>query len=50
MSEKKIYITDDEHSIREAIKTFLESSGYVVEDFENGEICCLKHFRKILLI
>lgn len=39
MSEtKKIYIADDERSIREAIKTFLESSGYEVEDFENGDL------------
>jgi len=35
---KKIYIADDETSIRLAIKTFLENAGYVVEDFENGDL------------
>jgi len=35
---KKIYIADDEANIRIAIKTFLESSGYTVEDFENGDL------------
>lgn len=35
---KKIYIADDETNIRAAIKTFLESSGYIVEDFENGDL------------
>jgi len=39
MSEpKKIYIADDETNIRIGIKTFLESVGYVVEDFENGDL------------
>ena len=39
MSEtKKIYIADDETSIRLAIKTFLENAGYTVEDFENGDL------------
>ena len=38
MSEaKKIYIADDETSIRLAIKTFMENSGYVVNDFESGD-------------
>jgi DNA-binding response OmpR family regulator len=35
---KKIYIADDENSIRAAIKTFLENAGYIVEDFENGDL------------
>jgi len=35
---KKIYIADDESSIRSAIKTFLENAGYVVEDFETGDL------------
>jgi len=39
MSEqKKIYIADDETNIRAAIRTFLENAGYVVEDFENGDL------------
>jgi len=39
MSEvKKIYIADDETNIRLGIKTFLEGAGYVVEDFENGDL------------
>lgn len=35
--KKKIYIADDEQNIREAIKTFLESEGYVVTTFETGD-------------
>jgi len=35
---KKIYIADDEATIRHAIKAFLENAGYVVEDFENGDL------------
>jgi len=39
MSEaKKIYIADDETTIRLAIRTFLENAGYVVEDFESGDL------------
>jgi len=36
--EKKIYIADDEINIRSAIKTFLEDAGFIVEDFENGDL------------
>ena len=35
---KKIYIADDETNIRLAIKTFLENSGYIVEDFQTGDL------------
>jgi len=35
---KKIYIADDETTIRLGIKAFLESAGYTVEDFENGDL------------
>jgi len=35
--KKKIYIADDEHNIRLGIKTFLESSGFAVLDFDNGD-------------
>lgn len=35
---KKIYIADDEINIRSAIKTFLENAGYIVEDFETGDL------------
>jgi DNA-binding response OmpR family regulator len=38
MMSKKIYIADDEANIRTAIKTFLESAGYAVEDFETGDL------------
>ena len=39
MSEaKKIYIAEDEANIRLGIKTFLENAGYIVEDFENGDL------------
>jgi DNA-binding response OmpR family regulator len=37
-TEKKIYIADDETNIRLAVKTFLENAGYVVEDFETGDL------------
>lgn len=36
--KEKIYIADDEPNIREAIKTFLESDGYEVTAFENGDL------------
>ena len=35
---KTIYIADDETNIRLGIKTFLESTGYIVKDFENGDL------------
>lgn len=35
---KKIYIADDEDTIRAAIKTFLENAGYIVEDFARGDL------------
>ena len=35
---KKIYIADDEATIRNAIKAFLENAGYIVEDFESGDL------------
>lgn len=37
-TKKSIYIADDEENIREAIKTFLESDGYAVTAFENGDL------------
>jgi len=36
--EIKIYIVDDETNIRTAIKTFMENAGFIVEDFENGDL------------
>ena len=36
--EKKIYIADDETNIRLGIKTFLENAGYIVDDFESGDL------------
>lgn len=44
-TRKSIYIADDEENIREAIKTFLESDGYEVTAFENGDLL-LAAFRK----
>lgn len=39
MDEKKlIYIADDDFSIREALRTFLESAGYEVLIFETGDL------------
>lgn len=35
---KKIYIADDEASIRLAVRRFLESAGFEVRDFENGDL------------
>ncbi|MCL2169946.1 MAG: response regulator transcription factor [Defluviitaleaceae bacterium] len=35
---KRIYIADDETSIRTAIKAFLENAGFYVRDFENGDL------------
>jgi len=38
VNAKRIYIADDETAIRVAIRTFLENAGYVVEDFETGDL------------
>jgi len=35
---KKIYIADDEDSIRSAIKAFLENAGFEVHDFATGDL------------
>ena len=43
---KKIYIADDETNIRLAIRTFLENAGYIVEDFENGDLL-MEEFKKV---
>ncbi len=37
-AKKIIYIADDEQNIREALKIFLESEGYNVTAFENGDL------------
>jgi len=34
---QRIYVADDDTYIREALKTFLENAGYVVQAFENGD-------------
>jgi len=36
--EKLIYIADDDYSIREALKTFLESAGFEVNAYESGDL------------
>jgi len=46
MTNKLIYIADDDYSIREALKTFLENAGYVVNAYENGD-SLLKAFAEI---
>ena len=39
MDDKKlIYIADDDYSIREALKTFLENAGFEVYAFETGDL------------
>ncbi|MEL7608793.1 MAG: response regulator transcription factor [Bacillota bacterium] len=45
-TKKTIYIADDEANIREAIKTFLESDGYAVTAFENGDLL-LERFKDV---
>lgn len=35
---KTIYIADDDDNIRQVIKTFLESDGYMVEDYPTGDL------------
>ena len=37
MEPKRIYIADDDDSIRQVIRTFLTSDGYAVEDFPTGD-------------
>ncbi len=51
-TKKRIYIADDEANIREAIKTFLESDGYLVSTFENGDLMleCFKRTPADLVI
>lgn len=35
---KRIYVADDDESIRQVIRTFLASDGYEVEDFPTGDL------------
>ena len=42
---KRIYIADDEDSIRQVVRTFLASDGYQVEDFPTGDLL-LERFRQ----
>lgn len=34
---ERIYIAEDEDNIRETVRTFLESEGYLVNDYTNGD-------------
>ena len=43
---KVIYIADDETNILFAIKKFLENAGYIVEDFENGDLLLAAFYEK----
>ena len=46
-TEKKlIYIADDDYSIREAIKAFLESADFKVRAFETGDALLLEFNKK----
>lgn len=36
--KRLIYIADDDYSIREALKTFLENADYEVQAFETGDL------------
>ncbi|WP_080145584.1 response regulator transcription factor [Marinilactibacillus piezotolerans] len=42
---EKIYIAEDETTIRLTVKSFLESEGYEVIDFENGDLL-FEQFKK----
>ncbi len=42
---KIIYIADDDANIRQIVKTFLSSDGYIIEDFANGDLL-LKRFQE----
>ena len=35
--KKRIYIADDDESIRQVIRTFLINDGYLTEDFPTGD-------------
>jgi two-component system, OmpR family, response regulator ResD len=41
-----IYIADDEDNIRELIRNFLQSDGYEVEDFPNGDLLFERFMKK----
>ena len=43
---KCIYIADDDDNIRQVVKTFLSSDGYVVEDFPMGDLL-LERFMQV---
>lgn len=40
-----IYIADDDDNIRQVVRTFLASDGYIVEDFPTGDLL-LERFRQ----
>ena len=42
---KCIYIADDDDNIRQVVRTFLVSDGYLVEDFPTGDLL-LERFRQ----
>ena len=37
--QRRIYIADDDDNIRQVIRTFLQSDGYLVEDFPPATCC-----------
>ena len=42
---KCIFIADDDDNIRQVVRTFLVSDGYLVEDFPTGDLL-LERFRQ----
>ena len=36
--QKRIYVADDDDNIRQIVRTFLSSDGYLVEDFPMGDL------------
>ena len=40
--KKRIYIADDDESIRQVIRTFLKNDGYLTEDFPTGDALLAK--------
>ena len=45
-NRKCIYIADDDANIRQIIRTFLVNDGYLVEEFENGDLLLERFLQK----
>ena len=44
---KLIYVVDDEESIRQIVRSYLEKEGYTVEEFANGEDAMAAYTKRI---